>query len=62
MAKQRSGSNGHKKVEKRTKQGGMIRTSTMNKNEKRTFKQYRGQGRWNEYYVSQRHGVIHANH
>jgi hypothetical protein len=46
MAKQRGDStNAHKSVEKRTKQGGLIRTGTMNKNEKRTFKPYRGQGR-----------------
>jgi hypothetical protein len=45
MAKQRSDTNGHKSVEKRTKQGGLIKTSTMNKTEKRSHKQYRGQGR-----------------
>jgi hypothetical protein len=33
------------KVLKRTSQGGRVKTSTMNKTEKRSFKQYRGQGR-----------------
>ena len=35
----------HSKVHKRTKQGGMQKTSTMSKNEKRSHKKYRGQGR-----------------
>jgi hypothetical protein len=45
MAKQRSDPNGHKVVEKRTKQGGLTKTSTMNKSEKSSYKKYRGQGR-----------------
>jgi hypothetical protein len=33
-------------VHKRTKQGGrVVKTSAMNKHEKRNYKQYRGQGR-----------------
>ena len=46
MAKQRGdSSNAHKSVEKKTKQGGLIKTSTMNKSEKSSYKKYRGQGR-----------------
>ncbi len=44
MAKQ-SGTSKHKSVHKRTKQGGQKKTSSMNKNEKRNHKSYRGQGR-----------------
>lgn len=32
-------------IKKRTKSGGNVRRSSMNKHEKRTFKAYRGQGR-----------------
>ena len=32
-------------VDKRTKQGGKAKTSSMSKNEKRSYKRYRGQGR-----------------
>lgn len=32
-------------VVKRTKQGGKIKTSTMSKGQKNSFKQYRGQGK-----------------
>ena len=36
----------HEPVHKRTKQGsGKIKTSSMNKSEKRSHKRYRGQGR-----------------
>jgi hypothetical protein len=35
----------HKQVVKKTSQGGQIKTSTMNKTEKRSFKKYRGQGK-----------------
>jgi hypothetical protein len=35
----------HKKVHKRTKQGGIKKTSSMSKHEKRSHKKYRGQGR-----------------
>jgi hypothetical protein len=35
----------HKKVHKQTKQGGDAKLSTMNKQEKRSYKKYRGQGR-----------------
>lgn len=34
-----------KSVHKRTKQGGLKKTSTMNKSERRSNKKYRGQGR-----------------
>jgi hypothetical protein len=34
-----------KRVVKRTSQGGKVKTSAMNKTEKRTYKKYRGQGR-----------------
>jgi hypothetical protein len=44
MAKQ-SGTSKHKSVQKRTKQGGQKKTSSMNKSEKRNHKNYRGQGR-----------------
>jgi hypothetical protein len=32
-------------VIKRTKQGGRVKTSSLNKSEKRNFKKYRGQGK-----------------
>jgi hypothetical protein len=32
-------------VVKRTKQGGKVKTSSLNKNEKKSFKKYRGQGK-----------------
>jgi hypothetical protein len=36
----------HEPVHKRTKQGtGKVKTSSMNKSEKKNFKKYRGQGR-----------------
>jgi hypothetical protein len=35
----------HTSVVKLTKQGGRIKTSSMNKEEKRSHKKYRGQGR-----------------
>jgi len=38
-------SNKHTKVHKQTKQGGDPKRATMNKQEKRSFKKYRGQGR-----------------
>ena len=44
MAKQ-SGTTKHTSVHKRTKQGGHQKTSSMSKNEKRSHKKYRGQGR-----------------
>jgi|DEB3_MinimDraft_2_1074329.scaffolds.fasta_scaffold34796_3 hypothetical protein len=39
------GANDRKSVHKRTKQGGLKKTSSMNKTEKRSNKKYRGQGR-----------------
>jgi hypothetical protein len=45
MAKSTSGKS-HNSVVKRTSQGGRkVKTSAMNKTEKRTFKKYRGQGK-----------------
>ena len=35
----------HESVFKRTKQGGIKKTASMNKSEKRSHKKYRGQGR-----------------
>jgi hypothetical protein len=35
----------HTPIVKLSKQGGKIKTSTMNKQEKKSFKRYRGQGR-----------------
>jgi hypothetical protein len=35
----------HKQVVKKTSQGGRVKTSTMNKTEKRSFKKDRGQGK-----------------
>ena len=37
--------NTHTSVNKRTKQGGKVKTSSMNKTQKRNFKAYRGQGK-----------------
>jgi hypothetical protein len=47
MAKAKTTASGkiHTSVVKKTKQGGLIKTSSMNKTEKRTHKAYRGQGR-----------------
>lgn len=42
------GSSIHRSTPKKTKMGGrhaMVKTSSMNKSEKRTYKKYRGQGR-----------------
>ena len=44
MAKQ-VGTTKHNAVFKRTKQGGLKKTASMNKHEKRSHKKYRGQGR-----------------
>ncbi len=44
-AKQATSGKSHTSVMKQTKQGGKIKTSSMNKIEKRSFKRYRGQGR-----------------
>lgn len=35
----------HTSVHKRTSQGGKIKTSSINKGSKKSFKRYRGQGR-----------------
>ena len=35
----------HTSVKKLTKQGGKVKTSSLNKSEKRSHKSYRGQGR-----------------
>jgi hypothetical protein len=35
----------HTSVVKRTSQGGIVKTSKLNKHEKRSYKAYRGQGR-----------------
>ena len=32
-------------IEKRTSQGGKVKTSSMNKSKRKSFKKYRGQGR-----------------
>ena len=32
-------------IQKRTSQGGKVKTSSMNKHKRRAFKKYRGQGR-----------------
>jgi hypothetical protein len=45
MAKQTGALNKTTKVHKKTKQGGQIKTATMNKSEKQSHKKYRGQGR-----------------
>ena len=39
------GATERKSIHKRTKQGGLKKTSSMNKTEKRSTKKYRGQGR-----------------
>lgn len=35
----------HKSVVKRTSQGGNVKTASLNKHQKRSYKAYRGQGR-----------------
>jgi|LakMenE18May11ns_1017448.scaffolds.fasta_scaffold7837321_2 hypothetical protein len=46
MAKAKgTGTAAHTSVVKKTKQGGKIKTSSLNKTEKKSFKRYRGQGR-----------------
>lgn len=37
--------NSHTSVHKRTSQGGKVKTSSMNKTARKSFKAYRGQGR-----------------
>lgn len=44
-AKQTTTARAHTSIKKTTKQGGKIKTSTMNRTEKHSFKRYRGQGR-----------------
>lgn len=44
-AKQSTTGKTHTSIVKQTKQGGKIKTSSMNKTEKRSLKPYRGQGR-----------------
>ena len=39
------GKDDRKRVVKRTSQGGRVKTSALNKTEKRNYKKYRGQGR-----------------
>ena len=41
----RSADNKHTSVVKRTSQGGIVKTSKLNKHKKRSFKVYRGQGK-----------------
>ncbi len=45
MAKTSGATSRIKHVVKKTKQGGKVKTSTLNKNAKRSYKPYRGQGR-----------------
>jgi hypothetical protein len=45
MAKQTTSGKSHTSTVKTSKQGGKIKTSSMSKTEKRSFKRYRGQGR-----------------
>lgn len=45
MAKSSGSVSRIKHVVKKTKQGGKIKTSTLNKHAKRSYKPYRGQGR-----------------
>lgn len=46
MAKQSStGINKHDSLVKRTSQGGKVKTASMSKHKKRSFKKYRGQGK-----------------
>jgi hypothetical protein len=40
-----SNTKAHRSIVKRTSQGGKVKTSALNKNQKRGFKPYRGQGR-----------------
>ena len=35
----------HVSLEKRTSQGGKVKTSSMNKSKRKSFKKYRGQGK-----------------
>ncbi len=35
----------HTSIVKKTKQGGKIKTSSLNKSEKKSYKKYRGQGK-----------------
>lgn len=35
----------HTSIHKLTNQGGKVKTSSMNKNQKKSYKKYRGQGR-----------------
>jgi len=44
-AKQSTTGKTHTSIVKQTKQGGKLKTSSMNKVEKRSVKKYRGQGR-----------------
>lgn len=44
MAAAREGGK-HKRVVKRTSQGGMVKRAAMSKHQKRNYKAYRGQGR-----------------
>ena len=46
MAKPSSNKREHKSIVKQTKQGGRnVKTSTMSKTQRKSFKNYRGQGR-----------------
>lgn len=44
-AKTGAGAPTHTSIAKTTKQGGKIKTSSMNKDERKSHKKYRGQGR-----------------
>ena len=45
MSKVKQGNSAISKVVKRTCQGGRVKTSSMSKSQKRSFKRYNGQGR-----------------
>jgi len=45
MAKSATAGSNIRHIVKRTKQGGKVKTSSLNKSAKRSFKAYRGQGR-----------------
>ena len=45
MSKVTNVKSGINKVQKRTSQGGKVKTSTLNKTQKHSFKRYNGQGR-----------------
>lgn len=45
MAKQSSNGNKHESLVKRTNQGGKVKTASMSKHMKRSYKKYRGQGK-----------------